>query len=131
MPWSEMWNTCKKFQNRLSFDWVTVKIPPNCPIIAITYLLTKLLQNLTITRPKLNRFWKFLHAFHILDQGTAFLFYEFFTLYSAKITFLTITQKGLDGFFFFLHILKAWETCLQKPCIIIFGLFFSTNVPSS
>ena len=34
-------------------------------------------------------------AFHILDQGATFLFYKFFSLFSAKFTFLTFTQKGL------------------------------------
>ena len=44
---------------------------------------------------------------NILYQTKTFLFYKLFALFSAKITFLTISQKGLDEKFYFFREMKA------------------------
>ena len=84
----------------------------------------------TITQPKIIQFWKFLRVIHIVDQNTTFLFYKFFTLFSAKNTILQISRKTPREIFFNIPILTSQAKC--HPFLVVLTLEARKNpkVPS-
>ena len=109
---------CEKYAKILKIGWLLTELWSICHKNVNWYnniSTDKNWQFLTITQPIVNRFSKFWPTSHTLEQGTTFLFNNFFRFITQKYAFLRISQKVLCGGFSFLCIIITYGPRYNAP----------------